>query len=381
MDDDGAALARSSRPGGDPHPRHEGRPHGHPAAFLAIFFVWPLANILGRGLSPGAVADVLRDPGPARGGLVHALAGGASAPCSRWSSACRWPSSSPATSSPAAAAARGHDGGLRAAHGRGRRGVPRPARRDRWHGTVLAIVVAHVFFNYAVVVRTVAALWAHLDPRLEEAARMLGASRWRAFTRGHAPAAPAGHRRRRVDHVPVHVHVVRGRAAAGRPAAPDARGGDLPPHHPVARPGHGRRARPPPAGLPRRAAVVVDPLAGAAIDGAAPARRRRGPRTGPADAGWAVLAPTWRCSPCSSGCPWRRLVERSFATPNGYGLDWYRALGRPGPGGGRLVDPLGAVRLSIAYAVTRPPSRSASACARRSRSPAGAESGARWTPG
>ncbi len=47
--------------------------------------------------------------------------------------------------------------------------------------TVTAILIAHVFFNYAVVVRTVGGLWSHLDPRLEDAARMLGASRWQAF--------------------------------------------------------------------------------------------------------------------------------------------------------------------------------------------------------
>jgi thiamine transport system permease protein len=49
------------------------------------------------------------------------------------------------------------------------------------HGTVWAILVAHVFFNYAVVVRTVGAFWANLDPSLEEAARVTGASPWRAF--------------------------------------------------------------------------------------------------------------------------------------------------------------------------------------------------------
>jgi thiamine transport system permease protein len=46
--------------------------------------------------------------------------------------------------------------------------------------TVVAILVAHAFFNYAVVVRTVGGAWANLDPRLEDAARSLGASRWRA---------------------------------------------------------------------------------------------------------------------------------------------------------------------------------------------------------
>jgi thiamine transport system permease protein len=47
--------------------------------------------------------------------------------------------------------------------------------------TLWAILIAHVFFNYAVVVRTVGGFWAHLDPHQEEAARVLGASRWRTF--------------------------------------------------------------------------------------------------------------------------------------------------------------------------------------------------------
>ncbi len=47
--------------------------------------------------------------------------------------------------------------------------------------SVTAILLAHVFFNYAVVVRTVGGLWALIDPRLEDAARVLGASRWQAF--------------------------------------------------------------------------------------------------------------------------------------------------------------------------------------------------------
>ncbi len=47
--------------------------------------------------------------------------------------------------------------------------------------TVTAILVAHVFFNYAVVVRTVGGLWSLIDPRVEDAARVLGASRWRTF--------------------------------------------------------------------------------------------------------------------------------------------------------------------------------------------------------
>lgn len=58
--------------------------------------------------------------------------------------------------------------------------------------TVWAILLAHVFFNYAVVVRTVGGLWSQLDPRQEEAARMLGASRFAAWRSITLPAlAPA----------------------------------------------------------------------------------------------------------------------------------------------------------------------------------------------
>src|SRR5205814_189296 len=37
-------------------------------------------------------------------------------------------------------------------------------------GSVWAILLAHLFFNYAVVVRTVGGLWSHLDPAFEDAA-------------------------------------------------------------------------------------------------------------------------------------------------------------------------------------------------------------------
>jgi len=59
-------------------------------------------------------------------------------------------------------------------------------------GTFAAIVAALVFFNYAVVVRGVGGLWERLDPRAEQAARALGASPWRAFRTVTLPAlAPA----------------------------------------------------------------------------------------------------------------------------------------------------------------------------------------------
>nr|WP_274387821.1 iron ABC transporter permease [Salsipaludibacter albus] len=47
--------------------------------------------------------------------------------------------------------------------------------------TLAAVLLAHVFFNVAVVVRTVGGRWSNLDPRLVRAARSLGASPWQAF--------------------------------------------------------------------------------------------------------------------------------------------------------------------------------------------------------
>jgi len=59
-------------------------------------------------------------------------------------------------------------------------------------GTPTAIVAAMVFFNLAVVVRTVGGLWEHLDPRREQAAAALGASPWQVLRTVTLPAlAPA----------------------------------------------------------------------------------------------------------------------------------------------------------------------------------------------
>jgi thiamine transport system permease protein len=47
--------------------------------------------------------------------------------------------------------------------------------------TLTAILVAHVFYNTTIVLRTVGDFWSHLDPRINQAARMLGANRWQAL--------------------------------------------------------------------------------------------------------------------------------------------------------------------------------------------------------
>jgi thiamine transport system permease protein len=54
-------------------------------------------------------------------------------------------------------------------------------------GSIWAILAAHVFFNTAVVVRTVSILWSRIDPQLEETARVLGATGWKIFLRVTLP--------------------------------------------------------------------------------------------------------------------------------------------------------------------------------------------------
>jgi thiamine transport system permease protein len=51
----------------------------------------------------------------------------------------------------------------------------------------VAILLAHVFYNYTVVIRIVGGFWARLDPNLTEAAQMLGASPWKAFRKIELP--------------------------------------------------------------------------------------------------------------------------------------------------------------------------------------------------
>ncbi|MBN1135600.1 MAG: iron ABC transporter permease [Anaerolineae bacterium] len=51
----------------------------------------------------------------------------------------------------------------------------------RLQQTLALVLIAHVFYNASIVVRMVGGFWANLDPRVEEAARVLGAGRWQTF--------------------------------------------------------------------------------------------------------------------------------------------------------------------------------------------------------
>jgi thiamine transport system permease protein len=63
--------------------------------------------------------------------------------------------------------------------------LPQPPLRTQ--GGLWIVLLAHVFYNYTVVLRLVGGFWANLDPRLEQAAAVLGASRPQALLRVTLP--------------------------------------------------------------------------------------------------------------------------------------------------------------------------------------------------
>ncbi|MFI7084860.1 ABC transporter permease [Streptomyces anulatus] len=225
--------------------------------------------------------------------------------------------------------------------------------------TVWAILLAHVFFNYAVVVRTVGGLWSQLDPRQEEAARVLGAGRFAAFRRVTLPAlGPAVAAAALMvflftftsfgvvqilggpAYSTLEVEIYRQTAQLlDLPTAAvltlvqfAAVGAILAVHAATVR----RR---------ERALKLVDP--------GQTSRRPRGPGQ------WALLGGVLLTALLLILLPLGVLVERSFdgaagaAESGGYGLGYYRALQSAGSGGSStfLVPPLEAVGNSLRYAL------------------------------
>ncbi|GAA2720655.1 ABC transporter permease [Cellulomonas aerilata] len=171
-----------------------------PLAFLASFFGWPVATLVGRGFTTDGVldlsgfADVAARPrtwrivgqtlGQAAAGTVVSLLLGI--PGAYVLHRCRFrgrglvrafvtvPFVLPTVVVGVAFRSLLVEGG--------------PLASLHLDGTFTAIVAALVFFNYAVVVRTVGGLWENLDPRAEQAARALGAPPWRALLTVTLPA-------------------------------------------------------------------------------------------------------------------------------------------------------------------------------------------------
>ncbi|PKR42965.1 ABC transporter permease [Streptomyces sp. EAG2] len=174
-----------------------------PVVFFGIFFAYPVAAIVGRGLRQdgvwqfGALGDVLGDPdigqvlwftlwqALASTGLTLVVA----MPAAYVFARLEFPGKSllrAVVTVPFVLPTVVVGTAFLALLGRG--GMLDDLWGLRLDTTVWAILLAHVFFNYAVVVRTVGGLWAQLDPRQEEAARMLGASRFRAWRTVTLPA-------------------------------------------------------------------------------------------------------------------------------------------------------------------------------------------------
>jgi thiamine transport system permease protein len=218
----------------------------------------------------------------------------------------------------------------------------------RLDDSLAAIVLAHAFFNYAVVVWVVGERWSHLDRKVEEAATVLGSRRWQVLRRVTLPLLAPSILAASVlvflfsatsfgvvvllggpQHATIEVAIARSVSTVL----------DLP----------GAAA----LSLVQLAAVaallvVHGRLRGPGAVGQAPAaavaRRARG--LGERLALGSVLT----SMALFLGAPLAVLVERSFRVGDGYGLAWYRGLSSAPRGSTLFVSPLEAVRTSVSYA-------------------------------
>ncbi len=214
--------------------------------------------------------------------------------------------------------------------------------------TSTAVILAHVFFNYAVVARTVGAAWAAVDPATEEVALTLGASRWTAFRTVTLPLlrpAIAGAASivflftftsfgvvkilggPRIATIEVEIHRVTTEL------------------------------------LDLRVASVLSLLQLAAVTAALVLYRRAGVRRGvgrlrtggsslrrPVGRTWLLVGSTVGSAAVLLGVPILTLVWRSFDNVGGPGLAYYRALDSVGRGTVAFVPPVEAIRNSLVFA-------------------------------
>ncbi len=332
-----------------------------PLAFLGVFFLWPLVSILATGLAPDGSIDLspfgtVFSTGSLAGIIWFTL----------WQ----------ATASTALTLAVALPGAYVVARYRfpGRNAVralatipfvlptvvvgtaflalvgPNGLTGIDLSGTIWAILAAHLFFNYAVVLRTVGGLWAHLDPRLEEAARSLGAGRFQVFRRVTLPLlrpaiAAAASIVFLFSFTSFGVVLILGGPGLSTLEVEIYR----------------RTAVL--FDLPIAAALAVIQLVGVGAILLAYSRyqeRRatemhllpatetaRPPRTARERV---VVGATLASMAVILGGPLLVLIERSLRGPAGYGLQYYRALDDPGRTGALIADPIASIGNSLGFA-------------------------------
>ena len=181
-----SASVRSAAP--RPHAAANASRRGHglalvsavPVAFLLLFFVWPLVTMLRRGLAWSAFSGVFGDHG-IRSILWFTV----------WQAVVSTAATVVLGMWPAYVLARYRFTGKRLVSALLAVPFVLPTvvvglaflalLPDSWRRTVPAILLAHVWMNVAVVVRTVGGFLGQLDPGVEDAAATLGASRWQTL--------------------------------------------------------------------------------------------------------------------------------------------------------------------------------------------------------
>ncbi|MGK5627607.1 ABC transporter permease [Streptomyces sp. URMC 123] len=337
-----------------------------PAAFFALFFAYPVAAIVGRGLRVdgawrlGRIGEVLSDPAVldvlwfttwqavASTALTLALALPGAYVFARFAfpgkellrAVVTVPFVLPTVVAGSA---------FLALLGRG--GLLDELWGVRLDTTVWAILLAHVFFNYAVVIRTVGGLWAQLDPRQEEAARVLGASRFAAWRRVTLPAlAPA----LAAATLMVFLFTFTSFGVVQILGGPGYATLEVEIYRQTAQL----------LDLPTAAVLTLVQFAAVivllALHGATVRRRETALRLVDASrtahrprgvAQWALLYAVLAVVALLILLPLGVLVERSFAGPDGHSTVFYEALGSAAAGGGTfVVAPLEALGNSLRYA-------------------------------
>ncbi|HEU5082240.1 MAG TPA: iron ABC transporter permease [Acidimicrobiales bacterium] len=338
-----------------------------PVAFLAVFFVVPAATLVATGLREGGrwdlgtVGDVLTSTGTRRVAwftLWQAVVSTAATvvlalPAAWLLGRVRFPGRRLFGASlivpfvlptvvvgTAFLAVLGPDGPV-AAVGR-TVGLDVDLRR-----TAAAVILAHVFFNYAVIARTVGAAWLAVDPSTEAAARTLGAGRWAAFRHVTLPQlAPALAGSASI----VFLFTFTSFGVVKILGGPRIATIEVEIHRVTTQL------------LDLRTAAVLSLLQLAAVIAALALYRRAGVRrgTGRARAGLGALRPPtgaerWAAAATLVSAalllavPIGTLVWRSFDTAGGPGLAYYRALGSLRRGSVLFVPPWEAVRNSLAF--------------------------------